>query len=97
MVWEGVNRNELVQDVSQMKKYYKRVNNFRFLKPGKHLINCGIISFERGISPVGLGYSDVSLETRGGRSKEYRGHSVSVVARQTLETDMSRTVITNPV
>jgi len=36
-----------------MTKYCKSVNDFRFIKPGKALISCGIISFERGISQVG--------------------------------------------
>jgi hypothetical protein len=57
-----------------MLKYYKNVNDFKFVKPGKPLISCGIINFEREINPVGLVYSDVSLEVVGGRTKEYHGH-----------------------
>lgn len=38
------------------------------------MISCGIINFERGISPVGLGYANVSVEARGGTTKEYHEH-----------------------
>ena len=80
-----------------MTKCYKGVNDFRFIKPGKLLIGCGIISFERGISSVGLGYSDISLEARGGRTKEYDGHLGLCSRRQTLDTDMARRVRRTPV
>jgi hypothetical protein len=57
-----------------MAKCCKRVNDFRFIKPGNILISCGIINFERGISPLGLGYANVSVEARGGTTKEYHEH-----------------------
>jgi hypothetical protein len=79
-----------------MAKGCKCVNGFRFINPGRLLISCRIISFQRGITPVGLGYSDVSLEAKEGRTKEYDGHLGLCSRQQTLERCMSRTVRRTP-
>jgi len=46
---------------------------------------------------VGLGYSDLRLEAKVGKTKKYHGHFGLLSRRQTLETDMSQTVRRNPV